>query len=158
ADILSRVARQKLRDGDLQWARFLFRRARKDADQFLISPPPPQGPEPPAPEVAEAEIEQDNRGATDPKVKHRSEAFSLLSRIHARAGDWASAAKTFASISPDDHLQRPTALWIAALRAHSGDVEGALAWARSLPSASLRTWAIRGLAAAIFDKEGVEQL
>ena len=35
AEILSRVARQKLRDGDARLARFLFRRAFKEADEYL---------------------------------------------------------------------------------------------------------------------------
>jgi hypothetical protein len=42
-------------------------------------------------------------------------------------------------------------------RSHTGDVAGALAWARSLPSSSLRAWALRGLAVGIFgDDEGME--
>jgi hypothetical protein len=164
ADILSLVARQKLRDGDLKSARFFVRRALKDADQDLNSPPPPRGPEPPrgpgplAVDVGEGGTER--LGATDPEAEHRAGAFSSLALIHARAGDWSSAAKAFASIppSPNDQLRHSTALWIASLRARSGDVAGSLDWALSLPSPALRAWAIRGLAAAIFDKEGAEQL
>ena len=108
--------------------------------------------------AAEGEGGPDKRGEADAKVKHQAEALSLVARIHARAGDWISAGKTFASIPPKEPLRGWTAFWIASLRAHSGDVAGALTWARSLPSPSLRAWAIRGLAVAIFDKEGAEQL
>ena len=160
AEILSKLARQKLREGDLKWANFLVRRALKDADEFLKSPPPPRTARAPRPPMAvEGEGGPDKRGEVDPKVKHQAEALSLLARIHARAGDWASAARAFASIPPEEPLKRGwTAFWIASLRTHSGDVAGALAWARSLPSPSLRAWALRGLAAAIFDKEEAEQL
>ena len=98
-----------------------------------------------------------DRGAPDTTAKHQAEALSLLAQIHARAGDWASASKAFSSM-PDDRLKNVTALWIASLRADAGDVAGALAWARSLPSSSHRAWALRGLAGAIFDKDLAEQL
>ena len=84
----------------------------------------------------------------------------MLAQIHAQAGDWTSAARTFAFMAPEDRFSSPadsqrgvTAFWIASYRAHSGDVAGALAWARSLPLPSLRAWALRGLAMAVFAGE-----
>jgi hypothetical protein len=156
AAILSQVARHKQRDGAPGWAKILFHRALEDADRFLNSAPPP-APEVPGPVIAEGEGGPDNRGATDPKVKHRTEALALISLIHARAGDWTAAASTFASMTPENPQQRVTAFLIASRRASAGDVAGALAWARSLPSPSLRAWALRGLAVGIFgEEEGME--
>jgi hypothetical protein len=81
----------------------------------------------------------------------------LLAEVHARAGDWASAARTFAFMSAEAQQSRVAALRIAMYRSHSGDVAGALAWARSLASPSLRAWALRGLAVGIFgEDDGME--
>jgi hypothetical protein len=157
AVILSQVARHKRQDGDAAMAQDLFRRALMDAGQFLHSPPAAQAPqEPGAPMPVAGDGGPGKPVAPDPKAKHQTEGFCLLAMIHARAGEWASAARTFAVISPEDQQQRVTALLIAALRSRSGDVAGALAWARSLHSASLRAWALRGLAVGIFDDENVE--
>ncbi len=156
AEILSQVARHKQRDGDRAGAEALFRRALMDAGRFLHSPPPQAGEEPGGPVPAAREDGPDQPGEPDPNAKHQTEGLCLLARIHASAGDWASAARTFAVISPEDQQQRVTALLIAALRSHFGDVAGALAWARSLPSASLRAWALRGLAMGIFDREAID--
>ena len=157
AEILSQVARHKQRGGDRAGAESLFRRALMDAGGFLHSPPPPQAREKSGGAVpAEGGDGPDKPGAPDPNAKHQTEGLCLLATIHAKAGDWASAARTFAVISPEDQQQRVTALRIALLRSHSGDVAGALAWARSLPSASLRAWALRGLAVGIFDWEGID--
>jgi hypothetical protein len=157
AEILSQVARHKQRDGDRAAADALFRRALLDAGQFLHSPPSPEAQKKPGgPVPAEDEERLDKPVAPDPNAKHQTEGLCLLATIHAKAGDWASAARTFAVISPEDQQQRVTALRIAILRSHAGDVAGALAWARSLPSASLRAWALRGLAVGIFDAEAVD--
>ncbi len=157
AEILSQVARHKQRDGDRAEAEALFRRALMDAGRFLHSPPPPRARETSGgPVPAEGEDRSDKPGAPEPNTKHQTEGLCLLATIHAKAGDWASAGRTFAVISPEDQQQRVTALRIAILRSHSGDVAGALAWARSLPSASLRAWALRGLAMGIFDGEAID--
>jgi hypothetical protein len=81
----------------------------------------------------------------------------LLAEVHARAGDWASAERTFAFMSPEDRQSRVAALRIAMHRSQSGDVAGALAWVRSLSSAPLRAWALRGLAVGIVgEDDGME--
>jgi RNA polymerase sigma factor (sigma-70 family) len=156
AEILSQVARQNQRDGDRAGADALFRRATMDAGKFLHSPPPRQDKEPSGPVPADRENGPEKRAAIDPKVTHEAEALSLLAMIHARAGNWASAERTFASISPENQQKRVTAFRISSVRARSGDVAGALAWARSLPSSSLRAWAIRGLAVGILGDEFLE--
>jgi hypothetical protein len=76
----------------------------------------------------------------------------LLAVIHARAGDWGSATRDLTAIPVEGREKDVTAFRMAAIRAHSGDVAGALAWARSLPSPSLRSWAIRGLAYGSYDE------
>jgi hypothetical protein len=122
----------------------------------LHSPLPPQSRLIPGGAPAEAEGEPATRDVEDPKVKHQAEAIFLLALIHARAGDWASAARTFATTSAEDSQQRLGAVLIASYRARSGDVAGTLTWARSLPSSSLRAWALRGLAAGISGDDGLE--
>ena len=110
-----------------------------DAGHFLHSPAPLRPEKPGGPVPAEGEDGPDKPGAPEPNAKHQTEGLCLLATIHAGAGDWASAVRTFAVISPEDQQQRVTALRIAILRSHSGDVATGLAWARSLPSAWLHT-------------------
>jgi tetratricopeptide (TPR) repeat protein len=146
--VLSQVARHKRLVGDRAGAEPLFRRALRDAGEFLHSPPPPTPPGPARPPAREGP------DAADPKARHQAEALTLLILIHARAGDWASAERTFGFMAPESRHTRVAALQIAMSRSHSGDVAGALAWARSLPSGSLRAWALRGLALGIFGEDG----
>jgi RNA polymerase sigma-70 factor (ECF subfamily) len=154
ASVFSQVARHKRLEGDRAGAEALFRRALREAGEFLHSPPPP---EPPGPVPAAGGGGSDGPGAADPKARHQAEGLTLLAEIHARAGDWASAERTFAFMSPEDRQSRVAALRIAMYRSHSGDVAGALAWSRSLPSGPLRAWALRGLAVGIFgEEEGME--
>ena len=79
-------------------------------------------------------------------------ALRLLAMIHARAGDWNSATRDLSAMPVEGREKGVTAFRMAALRAYSGDVAGALAWARTLSSPSLRSWAIRGLASGIYDE------
>jgi RNA polymerase sigma factor (sigma-70 family) len=153
AGILSQLAVQEQRNGDRGGAEAHFRRALMDAGNFLHSPPPRKDQEPSGRVPVEAENGPEKRADADPKVAHEAEALALLALIHARAGNWASAERTFNAIPSEDQQKRVTALWIAHRRAYSGDVAGALAWARSLPSSSLRAWAIRGLAVGISGEE-----
>jgi tetratricopeptide (TPR) repeat protein len=170
ATIWSQVASRKRQGGDRAGADALFRRALIAAGEFLHSPPPPEAPGPRgrvAPERADGRrrvlqlfigdrvaLERgdgpDHPGAADPTVEHQAEALTLLAQIHARAGDWTSAARTFAFLPAEDTQRDGTAFWLAGFRAHSSDLAGALEWARSLPSSSLRAWALRGLAVGIF--------
>jgi uncharacterized protein HemY len=76
--------------------------------------------------------------------------------IHARAGDWTLATKSLNAIAAKSREKPVAAFMIAAIRAHSGDVAGALTWANSLPSPSLRAWAIRGLAYGIYDETAAQ--
>ena len=133
ATVLSQVARQKQRDGDRNAAAALFRRALVDAGQYLHSPRPVQIQEEPGQVPVEDEGGPGKREALDPTVTHQTKGLCLLAVIHARAGDWASAARTLAVISSEDQQQRVAASQIASLRSRSGDVAGALTWARSLP-------------------------
>ena len=158
AEILSKLARQKLREGDLKWANFLVRRALKDADEFLKTPPPPRGPELPAPVAVRGEEGPDQRGEADPKVKHQAEALIAARsdpcscrrlgigreglRLHPTGGT---------REGPDSLLDRLPLRPIRRRRRCPG--LGPLP-----PFALAPAWALRGLAAAIFDKEGAEQL
>ena len=109
----------KARDGDRAGADALFRRATMEAGRFLHSPPPRQDKEPSDPVPAEGENGAEKRAVVDPKVTHEAEALSLLAMIHARAGNWASAERTFATITPEDQQNRVTAFRIACGRARS---------------------------------------
>ena len=156
ASILSQVARRKRLAGDRDGAEQLFRRAILDAGRFRHIPPKTEPEKSGAAQAIEPKSPQKD-GPIDPKAQHEIEFLSLLAQIQARAGDWDAAARTFASMSPESHLQRLTALWISIIRARSGDAAGTLAWARSLSSPSLRAWALRGLAVGIFgDESAVE--
>ena len=135
ASILSQVARKRLA-GDRDGAERLFRRAILDAGRFRHIPPKT---EPETQRLTGCEPESPKEdGPTDATAKHEIEFLSMLAQIQARAGDWDAAARTFASMSPESHLQRLTALWISIIRARSGDTAGTLAWIRSLSSPSLR--------------------
>ncbi len=138
ASILSQVARRKKLAGDRDGAEQLFRRAILDAGRFRHMPPETE-PEQPGAAPAAGPKSRKEDGANDAKAQHEIEFLSLLAQIQARNGDWAAAARTFASMSPESHRQRLTALWISIIRTRSGDAAGALAWARSLSSPSLRS-------------------
>jgi hypothetical protein len=144
AAILSHVAGQKLRAGDRAGAEPLFRRALEEAEQFRKSPPRPQR----RPQHNPPPVDVTPR---DPQARHQVEFLTLLAAIHARAGDWASATKALIAIPPEGREKGMAAFHITVIRSRSGDVVGALAWARTLPSSSLRAWAIRGLAFSIYD-------
>jgi RNA polymerase sigma factor (sigma-70 family) len=146
ADILSLVAKHMLLAGNRTGAEPLFRRALEDAERFRTGPAPRKEPRPKS-------ITPDAR-PEDPNAQHQTNALMLLARIHARAGDWDSATRELDAIPVEGRKSKKsvTAFLMAAVRAHSGDVVGALAWARSLPSPSLRAWAIRGLAYGIYDE------
>jgi RNA polymerase sigma factor (sigma-70 family) len=156
AEILSKVARHKQRDGDRAGAEMLFHRALVDAGRFRHSPPALPDPERPGPPPVEGADALSKQGEADPNAQRESRFWSLLARIHARAGDWEAAGRALASISPENQLQRANAMQVARLRAGSGDVAGALKWARSLASSSLRAWALRGLAVGIFGDKSVD--
>ncbi len=156
AEIFSRVAWHKQQGGDRAGAEMLIRRALLDAGRIKHSLPPARDPERPDGVKAEGAGVVRKEGAADPIIQRESEFWSLCARIHARAGNWEAAARDLASISPENHLQRVTAMRIARLRASSGDVAGALNWARSLASSSVRAWALRGLAVGIFGEKSVE--
>jgi RNA polymerase sigma factor (sigma-70 family) len=143
ADIISLVAKRMLLAGNRTGAAPLFRRALEDAERFRTDPIPRQEPRP-------GRVAPDGR-PPDPQTQHKTDALMLLAMIHARAGDWDSATRELAAIPVEGRQKDVTALRMAAVRAHSGDVVGALAWARSLPSPSLRAWAIRGMALGIYD-------
>jgi tetratricopeptide (TPR) repeat protein len=131
AEILSLVAKHKLRSGDRDEAAFLFRRALEVAEQFR----------------------KDLRltGAPVPYTQ----ALALIARIHARAGDWSSAMKKVNEIPPEEGNSRDlkdiTAYFVVGSRAYSGDMAGALNMARAIEAPSVRVWAIRGLASAIYE-------
>ncbi len=152
ASILSQVARRRKLAGDRDGAEQLFRRAILDAGRFRHIPPKTE-PEKPGPAPATRPKAREEDGPTDAKAQHEIEFLSLLAQIQARAGDWDASVRTFASMSPESHRKRLTALWISIIRTRSGDASGALAWARSLSSPSLRAWALRGLAVGIFGGE-----
>ncbi|MFI5459995.1 MAG: hypothetical protein ACHRXM_31635 [Isosphaerales bacterium] len=144
AAILAQVAGQKLRAGDRAGAEPLFRRALEEVERFRNSPPPPRRQpqqNPPPVEVT----------PKDPQTRHQIESLTLLAVIHARAGDWARATKALTAIPLEGREKGMAAFHITLIRARSGDVAGALAWALSLPSSSLRTRAIQGLAFSIYD-------
>ena len=149
ASFLSRVARRRKLAGDRNIAEQLFRRAILDAGRFRHTPPKTKPVKPGAVPAVDPESPK-GEGPTDAKAEHEIEFLSLLAQIQARNDDWDAAARTFASMSPESHLQRLTALWISIIRARSGDAAGTLAWARSLSSPSLRAWALRGMAVGIF--------
>jgi hypothetical protein len=155
ADLLSMVAKRRQRDGDVKWARVVFRRALKDADEFLHSTPAQTATEP-MPATVWAVRTGASWAALALEAKHRSTALGLVARIHARAGDWAEAEKTLAMIPTAAEGPLPPAFRIAALRAEAGDVAGALGWARSLATGSARAAALHGLAVGTFREEGVE--
>ena len=144
ADILSLVAKHMRLAGNRTGAAPLFRRALEDAERFRTGPIPRQEPRPER--LAPVGRPQ------DPETQHKTNALMLLAMIHARAGDWDSVTRDLVAIPVEGREKAVTALLMAAVRAHSGDVVGALAWARSLPSPSLRAWAIRGLAYGIYDE------
>jgi RNA polymerase sigma factor (sigma-70 family) len=143
AEILSRIAGQKLRAGDRVRAEPLFRRALDDVERIRKDLPPlrerPQripGP------VSDA--------SDDPQAQNQSKALALLAMIHARAGDWTAATKALTAIPIEGRQKGVTAFHIAAIRARSGDSDGTLAWAMTLPSSMLRAWGIRGLAFSVY--------
>jgi RNA polymerase sigma factor (sigma-70 family) len=144
ADIFSHVAKHMLRTGNRTAAEPLFRRALEDAERFRTGPIPRQEPRPKS-------LTPDAR-PEDPKSQHQMNALRLVAMIHARAGDWDSATRDLSAMPVEGRENGVTAFRMAALRAYSGDVAGALAWARTLSSPSLRAWAIRGLAAGIYDE------
>jgi tetratricopeptide (TPR) repeat protein len=144
ADILSLVAKHMRLAGNGTGAEPLFRRALEDAEQFRTGPVPRQDPQ-------LGPVGPDGR-PKDPQTQHKTAALMVLAMIHARAGDWDSATSELAAIPVEGKQKDVTALRMAAVRAHSGDVVGALAWARLLPSPSLRAWAIRGLAYGIYNE------
>jgi len=144
AAILSHVAGRKLRAGDRAGAEPLFRSALEEVERFRTSPPPPrQEPHqnPPPVDVTPKDLQ----------TRHQIEFLTLLAAIHAQAGDWASATKALTAIPLEGREKGMAAFHITVIRARSGDVAGALAWALSLPSSSLRAWAIQGLAFSIYD-------
>jgi hypothetical protein len=149
AMILSMIARQKRLGGDQAAARSLFARALIEAHRYLDGPPPPErksaGPVP--------AVDATGSDVTSPaaaEVRHRARAMSGIAIIHVRAGDWIPAEKAFEAITAGDDTRRHTAFAIASYRAQSGDLLGALSWARSLTSPSLRASAIRGIAVGVF--------
>jgi hypothetical protein len=95
-----------------------------------------------------------------PKTDAKESRAMLADGFVRARGYWTSAARSFAFMSPEDRFTSPedsrrgvTAFSIASFRVYSGDVAGALAWARTLPSSSLRAWALRGLSVAVFAGE-----
>ena len=136
AEILSRVARQKLRDGDARLARFLFRRAFKEADEYLTGPPPPPPPDPvPVPAVGEGQDGPAHRALRTRKscIRRRLSPSSPGSMPGRATG--ARPKGPSRSSRPIPTCGEVTALWIAAFRSHSGDAAGALAWAMLSPFA-----------------------
>jgi hypothetical protein len=144
ADILSLVAKHTRLAGNRTSAESLFRRALEDAERFRTEPLAKQEPRPG--HAAPVGRPQDQ------ETQHKTDVLVLLATIHARAGVWDSATRELAAIPDEGKRKGVTALRMAAMRAHSGDFVGALAWARSLPSPSLRTWAIRGMAFGIYNE------
>jgi RNA polymerase sigma factor (sigma-70 family) len=144
AEIRSLVAKYKLRAGDRAGAEPLFRLALEDAERFRKGPLP------------QPELQQSPPAVytppKDPQAQHRAAAFMLFAMIYARAGDWTLATTSLSTIPAECREKLVAAYMIAVIRAHSGDVAGALAWARTLSSPSLRAWAIRGLASGISDE------
>jgi RNA polymerase sigma factor (sigma-70 family) len=144
AAVLAKVASQKLQAGNRAGAEPLFRRALDEAERFRKSPPvPPRQPQHQPPPAGNPRI--------DPQTKHQVEYLSLLAEIHARGGGWSAADKALAGIPSEGREKGAAAFHVAVIRARSGDVAGTLAWARALPSSSLQSWAIRGLAYSIYD-------
>jgi RNA polymerase sigma factor (sigma-70 family) len=144
AAILSHVAGEKLRAGDRAGAEPLFRRALEEVERFRNSPSPPRR----QPQQSPPPVEVTSK---DPQTRNQIESLTLLAVIHARASDWASATKALTAIPLEGREKGMAAFHIALIRARSGDVAGDLAWALSLPSSSLRAWAIQGLAFSIYD-------
>ena len=144
ASFLSQVARRRKLAGDRDGAEQLFRRAILDAGRFRHILPKAEPEKPGAGNAIEPESPKED-GPNDAKAQHEIEFLSLLAQIQARNDDWDAAARTFASMSPESHLKRLTALWISIIRARSGDTAGTLAWIRTLSSPSLQR---RGLPSA----------
>jgi hypothetical protein len=140
AEILSLIAEHKRGVG----AEPLFRRALEEAKRFRDGPPPLREPRHSLPNLVAS--------TEDPQNQHKISALSLLAVIHARSGDWHSATENLTAIPVEGKKKGVIAFRIAAMRAHSGDVAGALAWARSLSTTSLRAWAIRGASYGISDE------
>ena len=159
AEILSKLARQKLRDGDLKWANFLVRRALKDADEFLNSPPPPRGPELPATrgcrgrggagEARRSRPEGEASGGgpiaarSDPCPGRRLGIGREGLRLHPAGGTFEEGLDSLLD------LFSTFPFWRCCRRPGLGP----------LPLFPLAPrWALRGFAIALFDKEGAEKL
>jgi RNA polymerase sigma factor (sigma-70 family) len=143
ASILAHVASEKVRNGDRAGAERLFRRAREEAERFRKSPPVPPR-RPPRNRVPAGAAPE------DPEGQRQVEYQSLLAEIQARAGDWASAEQAVAAMPAGGREQEFAAFTVAIIRSRSGDGDGVLTWAQSLPS-SLSAWVIRGLAFSVYD-------
>lgn len=153
AAVRSQAAKRRRRVGDRAEADRLLRQALADVERWRAEPPPAEPPPERRHRVDdEGKVVEVPPEDVDPKQRHEARALAAIALIHARAGDGEAAARAFAAIPLDDEERRYTATLIAAIRAHSGDVDEALAWSRSLTTPAQRAAALLGVGYGIYEE------
>jgi tetratricopeptide (TPR) repeat protein len=146
--VLTVVAEAQEKSGDLDGSRATYRRALEQAERCLGAPPPPAPDRAPKGVFTDADGKVIPPDRADPAIRRRDDLLAKTVKFRAKLGDLAAAVETFKSITREDERGRAAAD-IAEARTKAGDAEGTLAWALELAPPSVRTWALRGLAAGV---------
>ncbi len=146
-NFLTQMAEGHERSGNIPSSRATFRRALEAAERCLRTPPPqPAGDRGTKGILKDADGKVVPLNRADPAIRRRDDLLAKIVECHAKLGELRAAVETFRSVAGDDY-RGWAARDIAEAQSKAGDAEGALAWALTLEPPSVRTWALRGLAA-----------